>query len=180
MFVDAPTAHHMTTKSSKPVLHTVITADGVTHTRKSPRTYAVAIVIEDHPVLANQSRANENRAEAARAIVSAEKHELKAKTAPAVETQIKVPSGYGWDRTEYIWTADKLLEWSAADRRRAAECLVLAAKYDALAADPATKPSIWVHGWSQTEAQGHKTASTVRNRVSNGSKVYVIPATRHG
>lgn len=169
----------MTTKS-KPVLHTVITPDGVTHSRKSPRIYAVAIVIEEHPVLGNQTKAKNCREEAARNIASAEKYELQAKTAPAVETQIKVPSGYGWDRTEYLWTADKLLGWSADNRRRAAECLVRAAKFDALAADPATTAECWVHGWSQTEAQGHKTASTIRNRVLHGSKVYVIPATRHG
>jgi hypothetical protein len=170
----------MNTKSSKPVLHTVITADGVTHSRKSPRHYAVAIIIESHPVLSNQSQAKDRRLEAARYRGYAEKYELQAKTAPAVETEIKVPSGYGWDRTETLWTAEKLMVWVADYRAKAIEMDALAAEADRRAADPATKPTFWCYGWSQTEAQGHKTASTVRKKVSNGSKVYVIPATRHG
>ena len=175
----------MTTKS-KPVLHTVITPDGVTHSRKSPRTYAVAIVIEYHPVLANNRWAQLARARAASETAMAEKYELQAKTAPAVETQIKVPSGYGFDRTETLWTADKLLKWAGEERKRAAESLARAIELEAIADNPATKPTYYLEGWSQTEDQGHKTARTTLNKLrkysgaNNGAKVMVIPATRHG
>ena len=176
----------MNTKSSKPVLHTVITADGVTHSRKSPRHYAVAIVIEYHPVIANNRFAQIARKNAASAIAQAEKYELEAKTAPAVETQIKVPSGYGWDRTETLWTAETLLKWAVDQRGHAANYIKRAIELEAAADNPATKPTFYLEGWSQTEEQGHKTARTTLNKIikysgnAHGATVHVIPATRHG
>ena len=176
----------MTTRSSKPVLHTVITPDGVTHSRKSPRTYAVAIVIEYHPVTANRNWANTARKNAAEQIALAEKYELEALTAPAVKTETKVPSGFGWDRTVYLHTAADLLGWADNARKHAADYIARSIKCDAAAANPDTKPTFYLEGWSQTEEQGHKTARTTLNKCqkysgkNNGAKVIVLPATRHG
>ena len=176
----------MTTRSSKPVLHTVTTADGVIHSRKSPRAYAVAIVIEYHPVLANTRWAQNARKNAAQQIGLAEKYELQAKTAPAVKTETKVPSGFGWDRTVYLHTAADLLGWADNARKHAADYIEQAIKLEAAAANPDTKPTYFLEGWSQTEEQGHKTARTVINKISklaganHGAKAIVIPATRHG
>lgn len=176
----------MNPQSSKPVLHTVITADGVTHSRKSPRHYAVAIVIEYHPVIANKRFAQSERKNAASAIAQAEKYELEAKTAPAVETKIMVPSGYGYDMTKTLWTAETLLKWAVDQRGHAANHIKRAMELEAAADNPATKPTFYLEGWSQTEEQGHKTASTVLNKIrkhsgaNHGATVHVIPATRHG
>ena len=172
--------------SSKPVLHTVITPDGVTHSRKSPRVYAVAIVIEYHPVLANTRWAQIARKEAASHIALAEKYELEAKTAPATKTETKVPSGFGWDRTVWNYPAADLYEWADHERNRAGASLERAGKCEAAADNPDTKPIFCLNGWSQTEDQGHKTARTLLNKLrklsgaNNGAKVIVIPVTRHG
>jgi hypothetical protein len=176
----------MTTRSTKPVLHTVITPDGVTHSRKSPRTYAVAIVIEYHPVTANRNWAERSRAEAAEQITLAEKYELEALTAPAVRTESKVPSGYGYDRTVYHYPPADLLGWADKARKHAANHIANSIKQDAAAANPDTKPTFCLIGWSQTEDQGHKTARTTLNKCqkysgkNNGAIVRVLPATRHG
>ncbi len=162
----------------KPVLHTVTTADGVVHTRKSPRVYAVAIVVEYDPVKHSLWFAQHKQNENAYAAKQIAQYEAKLATAPDARQEIRDAEGR-YQNT--LFSKADFAQWIAADRRgiaaREAEIAVLLAT----AADPAAKPTYFVHGWSQTEKQGHATARTITNQwvTAQGGVAKVVPATRH-
>jgi hypothetical protein len=162
----------------KPVLHTITTPDGVVHTRTSPRVYAVAIVVEYDPVKHSLWFAQHKQNENAYAAKQIAQYEAKLATAPDARQEIRDAEGR-YQNT--LFSKADFAQWIAADRRgiaaREAEIAVLLAT----AADPAAKPTYFVHGWSQTEKQGHATARTITNKwvTAQGGVAKVVPVTRH-
>lgn len=162
----------------KPVLHTVTTADGVVHTRKSPRVYAVAIVVEYDPVKHSLWFAQHKQNENAYAAKQIAEYEAKLATAPDARQEIRDAEGRYLNT---LFSKADFAQWIASNRKgiatRDAEIAVLLAT----AADPAAKPTYLVHGWSQTEKQGHATARTITNQwvTAQGGVAKVVPVTRH-
>lgn len=162
----------------KPVLHTITTPDGVVHTRTSPRVYAVAIVVEYHPVKHSLWFAQVKRNENAYSLKQIAEYEAKLATAP--DERVTILNERGNYQNTLFSKAD-FTQWIESNRKgiatREAEIAVLLAT----AADPAAKPTFFVHGWSQTEKQGYATARTVENKYAHeqGGTVKVVAVTRH-
>ena len=124
----------MSNTKSKPVLHTITTPDGVVHTRTSPRVYAVAIVVEYHPVKHSLWFAKVKREENLYAAEQIRKYEFIGADAPDARQEIRDAEG------RYLSTKFSKADFagwikSAVDgtARRNAEIAVLLAT----AADPA-------------------------------------------
>jgi len=168
----------MSNTKSKPVLHTITTPDGVVHTRKSPRVYAVAIVVEYDPIKHSLWFAQHKQNENAYAAKQIAEYEAKLATAPDARQEIRDAEGRYLNT---LFSKADFTQWIASNRKgiatRDAEIAVLLAT----AADPAAKPTYLVHGWSQTEKQGHATARTITNQwvTAQGGVAKVVPATRH-
>lgn len=167
----------MSNTKSKPVLHTITTPDGVVHTRKSPRVYAVAIVVTNDPIKHNLYIAKIKREESVRALAHIAKYE--ASLATAGDTRVETRDARG--NFDILFSKADYLGWIASARAGIAEREVEIAKALAAAADPATKPQYWVLGWSQTVKQGHATARSASNRwvSEQGCSIEVLPVTRH-
>ena len=168
----------MSNTKSKPVLHTITTPDGVVHTRKSPRVYAVAIVVEYDPVKHSLWFAKTKREANHYASEQIRQYEFQLPAAPDARQEIRDAEG------RYLNTKFSKADfagWIKSNREgiatRDAEIAVLLAT----AADPAAKPTYFVHGWSQTEKQGHATARTITNKwvTVQGGVAKVVPVTRH-
>jgi hypothetical protein len=168
----------MSNTKSKPVLHTITTPDGVVHTRKSPRVYAVAIVVTNDPIKHNLWLAKVRQEETVRAHEFIAKYE--AGLATAGDERVTITNARGNYENTLFSKAD-YREWIASARAGIASRDAEIAKALADAANPATKPVYWVLGWSQTEKQGHATARSASNRwvSQQGCSIEVLPATRH-
>ena len=168
----------MSNTKSKPVLHTITTPDGVVHTRKSPRVYAVAIVVTNDPIKHNHWLAKSKRGENDYALGLIAKYEVSLAKAPDATVEIRDAEGR-YLSTQY--SKAEFIGWIAHARDGIARRDAEIAQVLAAAADPATKPVYWVLGWSQTEKQGHATARSASNRwvSEQGCSIEVLPATRH-
>jgi|Laugresu1bdmlbdd_1035124.scaffolds.fasta_scaffold15923_3 hypothetical protein len=168
----------MSNTKSKPVLHTITTPDGVVHTRKSPRVYAVAIVVEYDPVKHSLWFAQHKRQENESSLRAIAKYEAGLATAGDARVEIRNERG-NYENT--LWSKADYLGWIKSAREgiatRDAEIAVLLAT----AADATAKPTYLVHGWSQTEKQGHATARTITNQwvTAQGGVAKVVAVTRH-
>lgn len=167
----------MSNTKSKPVLHTITTPDGVVHTRKSPRVYAVAIVVTNDPIKHNLWLAKVRQEETVRALAHIAKYEASLATAGDERVETRDARG----NFDILWSKADYLGWIKSAREGIAERDAVIAKALADAANPDTKPQYWVLGWSQTVKQGHATARSASNRwvSEQGCSIEVLPATRH-
>lgn len=168
----------MSNTKSKPVLHTITTPDGVVHSRKSPRVYAVAIVVEYDPVKHSLWFAQHKRQENAYAAEQIRKYEFSLPAAGDARVEIRDAEGRylntKFSKADYLgWIASARAGIAARDAEIAALL--------ATAADANAKPTYIVHGWSQTEKQGYATARTITNQwvTAQGGVAKVVPVTRH-
>lgn len=156
--------------------HTVTTPDGVVHTRTSAnRVYAVAIVATTDPVAHNLWLAKTKRRENEYAAKQIAEYEASLAKAPDERQEIRDAEGRYkttlFSKTDYTG-------WIRSCRDGIATREQEIALAEARAADPATKPTYWVQGWSQTIAQGHKTARSDQNRwgTAQGTTLSVVTA----